>query len=214
MKETRIALGRKPNAPIHFYKLTHPQKLAWAQIISKHTPARTISVIVHKPSIKSPEVFKCQPYHLYRYCSRILIERISWFCRDNLNAGDGDGTAEMFFSNRRTMSYQAIKDYWLKIKGQNEADCRIDWRYIDPSKIYPINHDQMAGLQIVDAVASSTGNAVSLDKFGNSEPRYFLELKKLIYKRQNDRFGYGLKFWPKFEDLRPSIAHLSAFDGL
>lgn len=214
MRESRAMLGKPVNQPLHFQKMEHGQRLAWVQKIASQR-IRSISVFVHKPSIQDPEVFKSTPYHLYRYCSRLLMERVSWFCRDSHDPSKGDGTSEIFFSNRRKMSYTDLREYWQKLKDQNNPkDIRIAWDYIDPAKIAAVNHDQMAGLQIADAIASSHFKSVSLDRFGNNEPRYFLELNKVIYRRNKAVFGYGIKFWPTFETLRPSNMHLSVFDGL
>jgi len=214
MRESRAMLNRQPKQPLHFAKMEHGQRLAWVQRISK-MPIRNVSVLVHKPSINEPEVFKNKPYHLYRYCSRVLMERVSWFCRDNNDPKKGDGTSDIYFSNRRRMSYAEMRDYWQKLKDQNDPkNIRIIWAHIDPQRISAVNHDQLAGLQIADAVASAYWKSISPDRFGNNEPRYFVELKKLAYRRDKETLGYGIKFWPDLKTLRPQMPHLQAFDGL
>jgi len=214
MKQARKLVARGSKHALHFVKLPHAQRLAWVQLIAAY-PIRCASVLIHKPSIADPEVFKANAYQLYRYASRLLMERVSWFCRDTYNPKRGDGSAEIVFSNRRRMSYAEIQDYWRRLKSANEEkDIRIVWKHIDPDKVSAVNHDQLAGLQVADCVASAHFHAVSLDRFGNCEPRYFQELVKLLYRYKRTCDGYGLKFWPRLQTLRPSNAHLSIFDGL
>jgi hypothetical protein len=214
LRESRTLLGRQAKQALHFVKLQHPQRVAWAQTIAT-LPVRTVSVLVHKPSISEPETFIETKYLLYRYCSRLLMERVSWFCRDHHDQSKGDGTANIYFSNRARMSYSEIRDYWQRLKEQNDQkNVRIVWAHIDPMKIAAMNHDQLAGLQLADCVAASHWQAVSFDKYGNSESKYFSEMKPALYRRERKAIGYGLKFWPDLQKLRPSLPHLTIFDGL
>jgi hypothetical protein len=142
------------------------------------------------------------------------MERVSWFCRDHHDPSKGDGTAEIIFSNRRRMSYADIQDYWRLLRdGPHSDSVRIEWKHISPDKISAINHDQLAGLQIADCVASAYWHAVTIDKYGNNEPRYCLTLSKFAYRFSKSANGYGCKFWPDIEELKPSMPHLLAFDG-
>lgn len=215
MAKMRRDLGRKQNSPLHFVEMLHGHRVAWVKSICV-CPIRTISILIHKPSIDDPEFYKSTKFHLYHYASRLLIERVSWFCRDHYDPSRGNGVADVIFSNRRKMSYDAIRSYWSKLKNDPtiQAEVRIDWKHIDPLAMCAVNHDQLAGLQIADCVASSHWQAVSMDRFGNNEPRYLLELKKHIYRHKKTSDGYGLKFWPKLQKLRPSNPHLSVFDSL
>src|SRR3954470_10707878 len=103
-------LKKEPRRPLHFRKLEHHQRVAYVTELAKHrTRMRTISVLVHKPSLKDVDRFRGK-YLLYRYATRFLLERVSWFCRDHRRAGDGgDGSVEVVFSNRRNMSYEDIR---------------------------------------------------------------------------------------------------------
>ncbi len=212
MKASRELLGRPEKSALHFVDLQHQQRLAWVQTVAK-CPIRTVSILCHKPSIKDPEVFKAKSYYLYHYASRLLMERVSWFCRDLRDPAKGDGVADVVFSNRRRMSYANLQTYWSKLKDE-QRDVRIEWNHIDPARISAVNHDQLAGLQIADCIASSIWHAVNLDRFGNSEPRYLKEIRNTVYRYNKQAHGYGLKFWPSLNELRPSNPHLSAFDGL
>lgn len=214
MREARRILGKPEKSPLHFCELKHPERVVWSKACSG-LPIRSVSVIIHKKSLDDQENYTQNKYLLYRYASRLLMERVSWLCEAYYNPKSGDGIADITFSNRRRMSYEEIRDYWAKLKGSSpEKDIRINWRHIDPCRMSAVNHDQLAGLQIADCFAASHFQAVNLNRYNNSEPRYLSEIKGLIYKHKGKTLGYGLKFWPALEKLRPSHPHLEIFDGL
>jgi Protein of unknown function (DUF3800) len=76
-----------------------------------------------------------------------------------------------------------------------------------------INHDQLAGLQMADAVASSLFFALNLSQYGEVESRYFELLKPTVYRHdKTGALGYGLKFWPKSADLlQTECPHVAVF---
>src|SRR3546814_4069701 len=80
-------------------------------------------------------------FRLYFYLTRYLLERVSWLCRDHRRANEGDGTAEVIFSNRSYMSYDAMRTYLCRLR--DHADTRIDWSAFDPSAIRAVNHEKM-----------------------------------------------------------------------
>lgn len=67
--------------------------------------------LIHKPAISEPEKFAIGRHQLYRYASRLLLERVSWLCRDHRKAGAGDGFADIAFSNRAQISYDELRGY-------------------------------------------------------------------------------------------------------
>lgn len=111
LDDVRILLAKPAKKPLHFRKLKHHQKLAFIDRLVK-TPVRIMSVVVHKPSIQEPEKFN-EKNRLYHYALRLLLERLSWFCRTyrRYGAAFGDGSVEIILSNRGGMSLPAIKAY-------------------------------------------------------------------------------------------------------
>jgi len=195
-KKARELLKKEPKKPLHFRELKHEQRVPLARLIGS-APVRTVSVLIHKPSIAEPELFQQQAYALYRYATRLLVERISWLCRDNHRTGQGNGQVEIVFSNRSAMSYDDLRGYLnkLRIEGAQERDVRVDWSVIDPNLIRAVNHDQLAGLQLADAVASGIFFSVHRNQYGEVEDRYLRLLAKTIYCHKQRIEGYGLKFW-------------------
>jgi len=90
LKEVREVLQKTAKTPLHFVDLKHEQRVPYIRRVGE-LPMRAVSVLVYKPLIAEPEKFQNTKYLLYRYATRLLLERISWLCRDQRRAGEGDG---------------------------------------------------------------------------------------------------------------------------
>jgi hypothetical protein len=201
LKEVRTVLKKEPKTPLHFVDLKHEQRVPYIRRVGD-LPIRTVSVLVYKPLIAEPEKFQNTKYLLYRYATRLLLERVSWLVRDKRRPGEGDGFAEVIFSNRSNMSYGDIRDYLRLLLKQSEANpnqVQIDRTVIDPERISAVEHSKLAGLQVADAVASGFHFALKVNRYGETETGYLPHLKRTIYRNESVALGYGLKLWP--EDL-------------
>jgi hypothetical protein len=192
-KQARELLKKPFKHPLHFRELKHEQRVPFARLIGQGQ-ARAVSVLIHKPTIPEPENFQQQKYSLYRYACRLLLERVSWLCRDHHKAGQGDGRAEVIFSNRSAMSYDDLRNYLHQLK-EDTKNVRIEWGVIDPNLVSAINHDQLAGLQLADAVATSVFYSVHKNQYGEVEDRYLKLIAPIIYRHEGKIEGYGMKFW-------------------
>ncbi len=212
MRDVRTLLGKDPKKALHFRDMKHEHRVPYVRALAA-APIRTVSVLVHKPSIIEPEKFQNEAFRLYRYATRLLVERVSWLCRDTRKENEGDGSCELIFSNRSAMSYEDLRNYLLHLKDKPGTDARIDWNAIRSQQVRAVNHDQLAGLQIADAVASSMFFAVNLSQYGEAEDRYFRMLRPTVYRHaKTGELGYGLKFWPDSLDaLTERMAHLASF---
>jgi len=188
-----------PRKHVHWKDLKHPQKIRYSQMIAG-LQARAIAICVHKPSLLEPETFQ-ERYRLYFYGVRFLLERISWLARDNHNAEKhgGDGSVEIVFSNRQGMSYEEMKDYFrvLKKKQDSGTNVEIDFSIIRIDEISTMAPCKSMGLQLADAVAGATFNALERDRYGNTEPRYFETVAPVVYRHKGSLSGYGLKIAPR-----------------
>ena len=212
MREVRAMLGKDPKKALHFREMKHEHRLPYVRALAA-APLRTVSVLIHKPTITEPEKFQSELCRLYRYATRLLVERVSWLCRDFGKDNEGDGSCELVFSNRSAMSYDDLRSYLTHLKDKPNSDARIDWTAIHPQKVRAVNHDQLAGLQMADAVASSLFFAVNLSQYGEAEDRYFRMLRPTVYRHaKSGELGYGLKFWPgSLDSYATSMGHLSCF---
>ena len=85
-----------------------------------------------------------------------------------------------------------------------------------PPATRAVEHSQLAGLQVADAVASSLYAATNPNPFGDTEDKYARLLLPACYRHKGALLGYGLNFWPgNFEGLKKKNPQLLAFaEGL
>jgi hypothetical protein len=198
----REMLRKQPRADLHFRNLHHAQRLPYMQEIAQ-ARIRTISVLVHKPSLDA-DVYSAKGL-LYNYATRLLLERVSWLCRDHRR--EPEHTAKLVFSNRSNMSYAELRAYLGKLKRRSaESDIRIDWSAVDSDNVEIYEHKKRMGLQIADAVASAMWNGVNPNGYGYTEPRYAEMLRPTVYAFNGRRFGYGIKVMPS-EVVRGTTPH-------
>lgn len=201
-------LNRKDHEPLHFRKLKHEQRIPFVSTLSQ-AKLKTAVVLIHKPSISDVEIFQ-QRNHMYFFASQLLLERVSWYCRDHKNSKkSGDGSAEIIFSNRGGMKYDEFRQYMQRLQNKTQfGDVQIDWNVIKPEQITAYSAKRM-GLQLADAVASSFFFSVQLNQYGFAEDRYVRMLEPILYKHSGRYEGYGIKFWPRqAESIYKQQSHL------
>jgi len=217
LKEVRTVLQKAPKTPLHFVDLKHEQRVPYIRRVGE-LPLRTVSVLIYKPLIREPEKFQNTKYLLYRYATRLLLERVSWLCREQRRTGEGDGFCEVIFSNRSNMSYDEIRDYLRLLLQQSEAnpqEVQIDRTVIVPERIRAVEHSKLAGLQVADAVASGLHFALKVNRYGETETGYLPHLKKTLYRHKGEAMGYGLKVWPEdFATVKSKAPEASNLGGL
>ncbi len=215
MLEFKELLKKDPRKPLHFVKLDHDVRKALSTKIAK-LPCCFVSVAFFK---KAPgeNPFAGEGHLLYRYLTRLLLERVSWLCRDTRKAAEPNCTAKIIFSNRSCMSYDLIRDYlrYLRDSKWPEGKVRICWDVINPDLVVALPHDQKSGLQIVDAVASGVYAAVTPNRFGQTEPAYAENMLPRFYRHNERLLGYGMKWYPndlaKIEAANPHFGRLAAW---
>lgn len=217
LKEVRTVLQKDPKTPLHFVDLRHEQRVPYIRRVGA-LPLRTISVLIYKPLITEPEKFQNTKYLLYHYATRLLLERVSWLCRDHRKPGEGDGFTEIIFSNRSNMSYEEIRHYLRLLRHQSETNpqkVQVDPTVIDPDRISAVEHSRRAGLQVADAVASGIHFALKVNRYGETESGYLPHLKNTLYRHKGEVMGYGLKFWPEdFNAIKIKAPEAENFEGL
>ncbi len=215
LKRARDTLHWEAKRSFHFADMKHDQRLV---LLHELAPLsfRTITIVSYKPDIPDCERYQANKWMLYRYLTRLLIERISWLCRDYAKQGEGDGTVDLVFSDRAAMSYDEIKDYIRLLQQQDAtgaAEVTIHWPGIRMGQLRAVAHSQLAGLQVADAVASSYFSAVRLNRFGIADPSYLTHLAKQVYRHRKNHLGYGLKFLSRYQSLKEKMPHLDAAFG-
>lgn len=192
----RKQLGKPEKKPLHFRDLRHEQRLPFIGQIAM-ADLRTVSVLVHKPSLKRPEK-PHERYRLYFWSLRYLFEQVSLCCKDHRTQNDsGNGSAEFIFANRSGMSDKEMREYLHLLRDKTDSsNVRIDRSIIKPDQIRVYTTGKRMGLQVADAVASSFFYAVEPSQYGYTENRYVRILKPTVYHREGHIIGYGVKFCP------------------
>jgi len=217
LKEVRDILGKKPKTPLHYVDLKHEQRVPYIRRVGE-LPIRTVSVLIYKPLIHEPEKFQNTKYLLYRYATRMLLERVSWLCRDQRGVSNGDGFAEIIFSNLSNMSYEDIREYLRLLIRQHKSDpqkVQIGPAAINPDRIRSVEHSKLAGLQVADAVASGIHFSVKVNRYRETEPAYLPYLGKTFYRHKRELMGYGIKLWPEdYDTIKAKAPEVENIGGL
>jgi hypothetical protein len=194
-KAARAKLGRPEKKPLHWRHLRHEKKVYWAQRIAELN-VRCMAVAADKAALLEPEKFE-SGYRLYFYTVRYLLERVSWLVRDAGPGDCGDGTAELIFSNRSSMSYRELDDYLARLQRSRAhgLDVRIEFAYLGARKTY--TPEKRAGLQAADAFAGAVWNALEVNPHGFAETRYLATFLPVVWRRAGRTLGYGIKIAPR-----------------
>lgn len=205
----RENLKMEKQALLHWTELTHERRVrAYSEMAQANI--RLISVLINKREIKDVSTFTQARGRLYYYAIRLLLERVSWLCRDTAKKRElSNSKAKVIFEHRKRLKPEDMVDYVRLLKqigpqdrwiAARQEDVRIDWDVIDPTRMETAQKSQYAGLQIADLVASGIRAAVEPGTYGMTEHRYAKMLVDLTYYIENNEkknFGsYGLKFFP------------------
>lgn len=212
LRETRRVLGKAPKTPLHFADLKHEQRVPYIRRVGS-LDIRTVNIAVYKPSIREVSRFQGTKHLLYRYTTRFLVERLSWMLsRTGRGRQDQDRSAEIIFSDRANMSYEEIRSCLGRLIRQSKSassGVQIDGSVIDSTQVRSVQHSQLAGLQVADAVATSTHFALRPNRYGETESVYFRHLARTLYRHEGKVLSYGMKFWPEeYEALKSKIPQI------
>jgi hypothetical protein len=211
----RINVGRKveqripDKKPLHFRDLKHEQRKFYAKCISQ-AELKTICVLIHKSSLPLDQ-FRGKS-KLYAYGVRLLLERISWYCRDSLLSNDeGDGSVELVFSNRHAMSNVVLREYVEGLEAEIGTEAfHATAGVIRSDQIAAYTPGRRMGLQIADAVASSYYFAVEPSEYGLTEEGYARLLLANAYHHEGENWGYGIQIMPGEADMKRQRGELLA----
>ena len=191
LDNVRVLLNKLPKKHLHFVDLKHEQRVAYVDAIAK-SGLTTITIMFYKPAMEE-SAFSGRNI-MYSYAARFLLERFSWFCRDHADQGVGDGSAEIYFSNRSNLTSEALDTYVNKLKIDETVN--IEWNRIREDQMNLRSARDMAGLQVADAVASSFFAAINKNRYGFMEDRYVRIIKPTVYCHMGKYLKYGVKTFP------------------
>ena len=127
---------------------------------------------------------------LYSYSTRLLLERLSWYARDN-----GNRKAIPIFEYRSNTSYTKMREYFEKLRNWiPEEEIRISWDNLEYQNFKILPKKQRRLLQASDNLCGMVKEGLEYDGYGNIEPRYVLSVGNRFYRYGSKLFSYGLKF--------------------
>ena len=188
----KVKLGRDMKSPLHWTKIRNHDKRLYmcSELMTENWAFCCIATDKTHPNV---QVAKGLPekWNLYFYSTRLLLERLSWYARDN-----GREKAKLIFEKRTNMDYDALNDYLSKLR-RWIPPLEIAWEYLDWKNIGILAKDKSKMLQATDLVCGALSDALEFSTLGNIEPGYILKLQERFYRRGNGNnklFSYGLKF--------------------
>lgn len=200
----RESIGIKGKGIIHFADLSHEKRVRVLHEMQSEN-LRYVSVLIDKRAISHPERFTAQRGRLYYYAVRLLLERVSWLCRDTARKHSFGPEAKVIFEHRKRLKHEDLvayidllkniddDAYWL---ARSSQDIRIDWNVVDSDRMETAAKPQYAGLQMADVIASGLKVSLESNRYGNTEHRFAKMMVPKIYSRSGNFTSYGLKFFP------------------
>ncbi len=135
------------------------------------------------------------PIIAYNYLCRLLLERVSWYLRDN------DRIADVMLSARGTSRDGELIRY-ISDKLLPASDNQIAKGVFRKISAKPANSWNL--LQLADVCATTTFLAYEVKKcWGFRMPCYFMALKNHIYRYKGKLINYGIKYFPEEIRLEP-----------
>lgn len=221
------ALDLRQTRHLHFAKLTERRKRLACEMLAGLS-ARYFVVCSNKKNMQGWRNRRAEqvPARNWFYCwmTRLLMERVTDYIAWRSVKDHGSlEKVRIEFSNRGGMSYAQLKAYyhWLRNQGERTylRQGRVHWQTLESEllRVYP--HQERAGLQLADVVASAFFKACDLHQTSGCDPQ-FAKLLEPRMARANDRpanpiAGYGVKLMPGFgrADLLDAQAEIYKFYG-
>lgn len=167
VNRVRALIKSSQRPDIHYKKLQQWQRVAACAELAKEN-VRLFVLVSNKQSMRgyrnpNAEAVSLHPNaFFYNYCIRILLERVTdWVERKSMMEFGAPRKMLLVFSKRGGHSYRHVETYAKILKLQQERGTLYQhhsyprFTVVDPALVSVIQHDQNAGLQMADVVASA-----------------------------------------------------------
>lgn len=164
-----------------------------------------VSVTICKRTISDPATGSATqivtPDGMYLWALRLLLERVSWFIRDD----DLPGTGLVTLAHLKRFTRSHLDTYVAKLRGERS---NIAWASFGDHPFKISTPGILDMLQVADIAVSGVFKALEPDAFGETERQYLERLSPAIYRRSGLPTTYGLKVFPA--SLLPELAWLNS----
>lgn len=186
LRDLRHDLGRQTGHQIHFVKLNHHDRLLAAKKLGDSAANLTVATVtVCKRHLTPLAGFTDDMAYLWSL--RLLLERLSWFARDQNRDLEYTMAHVVRFKKSKLRAYEQVL--------RNLPDCQVAWTHVPKGgSLSTPGADER--LQLADIASSATFQAFEPIK-GFTERRYLSELAPALYRRRGNLLSYGFKVVPR-----------------
>ena len=177
---------------IHFRKLRNFEQKCFVVSQLDSCPFDLINIIVDTSKITMTSTDRNGPPSIvsYNYWCRLLLERVSWLLRDSNRIGD------IILSARGTS-----RDNELILYIKNLIEYSDNEVFKCFNRVTSKSASKWDLLQLADVCATSIFHYHEPNRYGFITPCYCYRFKDHIYKRNNNVYSYGLKYYSS--DMKP-----------
>lgn len=205
VKNLRTQIDATQGPSLHYRKLSPTKKDAACAFLAK-LPVKAFVVCSHKLNMKghqnSRAAIRNGKQWFYNYCVRLLMERATEMClKDSLKHFGQARPLRVIFSQRGGHNYGQTKAYWEILKRQAAGGTtvlnkrEIRHQVLRFNLVDYVPHEQNAGLQLADIVASAFYQAVETSGRW-FEVRHAKILEPIMAKERNVVADFGLALQP------------------
>lgn len=187
---------------LHYRNLSQSNRHRVCRMLStKHV--RLFTIASHKTNMRgrrNPRIGSAmQRDEFYNWCLRLLLERVTSWCthRAKIDRME-DRTARIVFSERGGHDYHHLKAYLALLEAQATTGHGVKLAreivpgVIDPDAIEVRRHDDLAGLQLADIVASAFFQAANVRADEDLDPAFALQPRVARDIRARSAAEFGL----------------------
>lgn len=206
---------QKPD--LHYANLPLASRVPACRYIAT-VPSRAFCLLSHKTNLReytNPILGKMKSSQFYNWCCRLLLERVMYWYRQQIDNGDvAENPIKIVFSERGGHDYEHMFSYFERLIDQakhggfkKKPKCfeasmmnRSHWS-IEP-------HSKIAGLQLADAIASAFYQAAN-----RRSPNWAVEPARALAPIMGERLGgsacdVGVTVWPLYHQAKlPDDTH-------
>jgi hypothetical protein len=177
--------------PLHFRDLKHDDRKFFSMKIGQLEEICTVSVLCHKPSLRSQIQDR-----LYNYLLRFLVERVACYCYAQSGNNQARPKLKLVLSNRGGLKQLEVNEYFRRVWYDENAKEIVVKQSAVLEDILVQSSGKAMGLQLADAVASSYFYSVEPNRYGMVETAYLRLIIPRAYRHNHRLIGDGVKLFP------------------
>ena len=204
--DIRLQVGQIQGDSLHYRKMSGHYRAKSCSLVSQ-LPVRCFVVASNKKNMRrydNPRAsVQNNPQWYYNFCVRLLLERASEMCKNDVRRGHGQSKKlKVVFSERGAHSYPQTAAYIEKLIFQSRSKStylrtrEIEFDVMDSRLIKSQPHFDNGGLQIADIVASAFYQAVDTKVRKNWTISNAISLLPVMAMKNGNAASQGLVLQP------------------